>query len=337
MAEAAGVSPTTVSHALSGKGRISEKTRTRVSETAEKLGYRPNRSAQRLVSGHSGLIALYAGNSSSPTGRLSSALPDYPFIMNIAMAASIEAVEQGLSMALSSQTADAPPLLDMGVDGAIIIDPETNDPLNQELNDSGVPVVTIGRVLGAAEEENPYWVDVDHHAITTNALDHLKKRGADRIAAISAPAGPSYVKDSLDGYKDWCGKAGHEPLFETLGGIDFEQETRRATRNLLALAEPPDAIFSHLQPVSVEILREAVAQGLDVPEDLMILTMSDDTKVNQLDGTDLPDLTGCDLNPARSGLEAVQMLATLIAGEEPSHPHVTVPAEIIPRESTNRK
>ena len=58
VADAAGVSPTTVSHALNGKGRISEETRTRVIEAAKKLGYEPNRNAQRMVSGGSGLIAF---------------------------------------------------------------------------------------------------------------------------------------------------------------------------------------------------------------------------------------------------------------------------------------
>lgn len=337
VADAAGVSPTTVSHALSGKGRISEQTRIRVAETAASLGYRPNRSAQHLVTGSSGLIALYAGNSSTPTGRLTSSLPDYPFIMNIAMAASIEAIEQGLSMALSSQTSEAPGLLQMGVDGAVIIDPEVNDAVNEEFFEAGIPVVTVGRILGAPEEMNEHWVDVDHYKITIEVLDHLKKRGAERVAVISAPVGPSYVADSLEGYKAWCESTGQEPLFHTLDGRDYEQETRTATKALIDARDRPDAIFCHLQPVSVEVLRAVIGEGLSVPDEIMIATMSDDTKVNNPDGSAMPDLTGCNLHPEQTAVEAVRMLATLVAGEEPANPHVYVPAEITPRESTNRR
>lgn len=337
VADAAGVSPTTVSHALSGKGRISEQTRIRVTETAAKLGYRPNRSAQQLVTGNSGLIALYAGNSSTPTGRLTSSLPDYPFIMNIAMAASIEAIEEGLSMALSSQTSEATNLIQMGIDGAVIIDPEVKDPVNEELFEAGIPVVTVGRILGAPEEMNEHWVDVDHYKITIEVLDHLKKRGAERVAVISAPVGPSYVADSLEGYKAWCESTAQEPLFHTLEGNDYEQETRRATKALLEEKEPPDAIFCHLQPVSVEVLRSVIAEGISVPDEMMIATMSDDTRVNNLNGSGMPDLTGCNLNPEQTAVEAVRMLSTLIAGDEPANPHVYIPAEITARESTNRR
>lgn len=337
VADAAGVSPTTVSHALSGKGRISEQTKTRVTETAERLGYKPNRSAQHLATGNSGLIALYAGNSSTPAGRLTSSLPDYPFIMNIAMAASIEAIEQGLSMALSSQTNGASGLLQMGVDGAIIVDPEVKDPVYKQFFEAGIPVVTVGRVLGVPEEINRYWVDVDHRKVTIEALEHLVKRGAKKIAAISAPAGPSYVKDSLDGYKEWCEQMRQEPLFHTLEGQDYEKETRHATKALLEEADPPDAIFCHLQPVSVEVLRATIAAGLSVPDELMIATMSDDTKVNNLRGSGLPDLTGCNLRPEQTAVEAVRLLASLIADQEPANSKVFVPAEITARESTNRK
>ncbi len=58
VAAAAGVSITTVSHALSGKGRLPEKTRERVREVAEQLEYRPNVNARKLGGGGSGLLAL---------------------------------------------------------------------------------------------------------------------------------------------------------------------------------------------------------------------------------------------------------------------------------------
>ena len=57
VAREAGVSVTTVSHALNDKGRLNPETRRRVRDVADALGYRPNPAARSLVSGRTGLIA----------------------------------------------------------------------------------------------------------------------------------------------------------------------------------------------------------------------------------------------------------------------------------------
>src|SRR6185295_14136328 len=58
VAAAAGVSITTVSDALNGKGRLPDETRSRVREVADRLGYRPSAAARTLRTGRSGLIGL---------------------------------------------------------------------------------------------------------------------------------------------------------------------------------------------------------------------------------------------------------------------------------------
>src|SRR5215217_2721655 len=58
VASAVGVSVTTVSHALNDKGRVDASTRERIRMTADRLGYRPDRTALRLRSGRNGTLAL---------------------------------------------------------------------------------------------------------------------------------------------------------------------------------------------------------------------------------------------------------------------------------------
>jgi DNA-binding LacI/PurR family transcriptional regulator len=60
VASAAGVSATTVSHALNGKGRLPPGTRERVHRIAEELGYRPNATARHLAGGKTGVLGLAA-------------------------------------------------------------------------------------------------------------------------------------------------------------------------------------------------------------------------------------------------------------------------------------
>ena len=60
VARLAGVSPATVSIVLNGKGKVSEETRKKVEEAAQKLGYRPNIVARSLVRGKTNTILLCA-------------------------------------------------------------------------------------------------------------------------------------------------------------------------------------------------------------------------------------------------------------------------------------
>ncbi|MEG0448119.1 MAG: LacI family DNA-binding transcriptional regulator, partial [Comamonas sp.] len=68
VARQAGVSRTTVSHALNGRGQVDPATRLKVEEAARALGYRPNRHAQRLRTGGANMIALMSSMPATVSG-----------------------------------------------------------------------------------------------------------------------------------------------------------------------------------------------------------------------------------------------------------------------------
>src|SRR4029450_6603446 len=118
VAREAGVSVTTVSHALNDKGRLNPETRARVREVADRLGYRPNPAARSLVSGKTGVIAVMPSLPEEP--KLSSrASPSSPGSLTAAPAAPV-AGAWGLGV--------APPLWSdfvwerVPLDGVIVID-----------------------------------------------------------------------------------------------------------------------------------------------------------------------------------------------------------------------
>src|SRR5580704_2616877 len=90
VAAEAGVSITTVSHALNGKGRISETTRLHVQEAAKRLGYRPNSVARNLAGGRTGLIGLAV--SQTLGGQF--AIADFAYYSQLMSAASIAAFDR---------------------------------------------------------------------------------------------------------------------------------------------------------------------------------------------------------------------------------------------------
>jgi AcrR family transcriptional regulator len=141
VAAAAGVSVTTVSHALNGKGRLPDATRERVRDVAERLGYRPSAAARNLVGGKTGLLGLTV---SQPAGR-PLVVGDFAYFVDLMSAASAAAIQRGYALVLTPGE-HGRHWPDIDLDGAIVVDPVAGDPLVQELRQRNVPVVTTGRV-----------------------------------------------------------------------------------------------------------------------------------------------------------------------------------------------
>lgn len=206
VARAAAVSPTTVSHALNNRGYVDPRTREKVRMVAEKLGYRPSVRAQRLRGGSAQTVGLVASMPSS----IAAGPSKLGFFMEVAASAAETALMHGFAMIL------VPPLetqLELGqfdIDGAIVVEPEENDPATTRLRALGVPVVSLGRQPGA-EAEIPY---IDLHSYSTGQLllDHLYERGSRRIALmIGSGRRHSYI-DVAAAYSDFAAGHGIEPI-----------------------------------------------------------------------------------------------------------------------------
>ena len=115
VAREAGVSITTVSHALNGRGQVDPNTRAAVREVAKRLGYRPNRHAQQLRTGASHIVALVSSMPFAVAGGPSR----LGFMMEIAAVAAGVALSHGLALILVPPSErGAGTLEQLGLDGA---------------------------------------------------------------------------------------------------------------------------------------------------------------------------------------------------------------------------
>lgn len=326
VAAAAGVSITTVSHALNGKGRISDETRQRVHGVAQRLGYRPNSVARNLAGGRSGLIGL----SVSQTLKGQFAIADFAYYAQLMSAASVAAFDHGYALLVLASGTKKSAWRNLVLDGLIVVDPIRDDQVWAEFNSRGIPVVTTGRMPG---EPDGYWIDSDHFTATPAILDHIAAGGAQRIALVGTPPVTSYGTDTREAYERWCEQHRQEPIVVIARQDLGEQAGYEATVKLLSRARPPDAIYTMLDRMGLGVLLAAQTQGVSVPRDLQVAccTDSEACKLGH------PPLTALSLNPEQIGREAVEMVATLIEDQEPPDPHVMVPFGIVKRRSTRRR
>src|SRR5438128_5306413 len=183
VAREAGVSVTTVSHALNGRGFVDPATRERVKETARKLGYRPNLHAQRLRGGGAHTIVLF----SSMPFAVAAGPSRLGFLMEVAAVAAAAALTRGLALVLAPPLEAAQLPLDvLDVDGALVVEPALQDRNVDYLLERGVPIVSVGKQPGAVHAI-PY---VDIHSATTTRLllQHLYSQEARRIALVIGSA-----------------------------------------------------------------------------------------------------------------------------------------------------
>lgn len=315
VARAAGVSTTTVSHVLSGNGRVHPETRSRVNDMVDQLGYRPNPVAANLRRSTFGSIGLVL-----PPASL-----NYSFYSELMIGASEVLLEESTALSLIPPSADPTQLSEVPVDALIIAEPRANDPVAQELTKNGTPMVLCeGTPDNLAP--NMWTVDSDTTASVGATLDHLVAAGARRIVAV--------VVDPVL----WWGR-------NVLAAIDAWELTNdcRVRRGIIPFAVSPtqardqirsllhdgwaDALLVCHEGLGASALATAHRLGRQVPSDLLIACT--------VDGPDLLALetpvTALDLRPRIIGQEAARLIL-----ERPAQPGRTVVPQLNVRASTGR-
>lgn len=300
VAAAAGVSLTTVSDSLSGKGRIPDDTRRRVREVAEQLGYRPNALAQQLRGAGLGLIGYViapAAEASMTTVWYWSAL------MNHATEA---ALSRSHALVLLPYDPALLQSMRIPVDGAIVVDPVRGDEVLKALRATGMPVVTVGRDLSAPEEP---WVDDDTVA-GTKAMLTATVRPGERIAVLTLDPVKSYIHDTIQGAQAWAAEHRSPIGVHTVGA--FSADELDPALDAILDAERADVIVAQNDRLGMALVRHLRARSVNVPGQVRLVCASDAPELDHA----RPSVTATRQHPDRVGTLAVEIVIKLIAGQE---------------------
>ncbi|GAC1389565.1 MAG: substrate-binding domain-containing protein [Variovorax sp.] len=306
VAREAGVSPTTVSHALNGRGQVDARTRERVEKAALTLGYRPNRHAQRLRTGEAHMIVLLSSMPFAVAGGPSR----LGFLMEIAAVAAAAALTRSLALVLAPPVETGQmPLELLDVDGALVVEPSARDPNVEYLKRRGLPVVAIGKP-SSARDTIPY-VDI-HSAQTTGLLlDHLYAQGARKVAMVLGSAQRNSYVEAEATYRTTVAVRGQSCLLSVVDETRGEDGGYEAARALMVAHPDIDAFCIPVDAFAVGAVRALAQSGHRVPQDVMIATRYDGVRARMCD----PPLTAVNLHLDEIARQAIDLLFDHLHGD----------------------
>lgn len=295
-----GISPSTVSRALKDHPDISAETKKAVNELAEKLNYQPN------------IVALSLRQ--KKTNTIGVIIPEIVHFFFSTVISGIEdvAYQAGYNVIITQsnesyqrEVTDTKALFNSRVDGMLIsVSRETtNFDHIESIISKGVPIVFYDRMYS---NPNTSKVIVDDYQGAREAVLHLIDQGCKRIAHLEGAPNLIISKDRLRGYQDALTERNMEVRenYTVVCPSNSYDEGLKATKKLLSLPTPPDAIFANNDPMAMGAMTAIKEKGLKIPRDVAVVGFS-----NWFFGELMePSLTTVDQPGFEMGQEAARLL-----------------------------
>jgi DNA-binding LacI/PurR family transcriptional regulator len=315
VARCARVSRATAARALGGYGAVSPQARVRVSAAAEQLGYRVHAPARSMITGR--------------TNTLGVVVPD---IENVFFARVLRGIadvgrEEGFEILVANtderaerEIASLDLLIRNRVDG-VVIAPASRTHVEHLVSArrAGLQVVVVDRSVPDLDADT---VLVDNVAAARSVVERLLQAGHRRIAMVAGrvgdPAGATRqasdvatTSDRVAGYRQALASAGiaFRPEFLRMGGSRRE-DARAVALDLLALREPPTAVFASDSILALGVLQAVRANGLSTPADISLIAFDDPDWAQSVD----PPLTVIEQPGYRIGVTAARRLIDRVRG-----------------------
>ncbi len=326
VAREAGVSMATVSRVVNNNPNVKPQTRKKVYEAIERLGYRPN--------------AVARGLASKKTTTVGVVIPDIANANFAEVARGIEDIANMYHYNIILTNADkrkekeirvVNTLLEKQVDGLLFMGGVVTDEHIQAFQTSNVPIV----LCATTDEKNTMpSVDIDHEGAAFDAVGKLIQEGHRSIAMISGTLqDPANGYARFQGYKRALEKAGipYREDYVRVGNYKYESGIE-ATEYFLQLPERPTAIFAATDEMAIGAIHCLQDAGLKVPEDVSVIGIDNSRMASMV----RPLLTTVAQPMYDIGAVSMRLLTKLMKKETVENAKVTLPHELIVRQSVGR-
>lgn len=321
IAEALGVSKTTVSRAISGKGRIGNATRDRVLQYIDEHNFTPNAIAKGLAQSRTFNIGWVIPGDY--------ALADLPFFQNCLLGVSEMASPMQYDILVSmvgehdiSQLERA--VTNHKIDGAILSRTLENDEPARYLLEQGVPFVAIG----LSRQEETIWIDHDHLTACKELTSLLLLKGCRRIGLIGGDQTHIVTRSRLNGflqaYAEMKLKPDRDDLYlDVLSPVRVE----KAVEELLE--KKVDCIVCMDDAICASTLNHLKKRNVRIPEDVKVASFYNSAALE----TNAPAITALHFDAVELGRESCRILLNHIDGKKVSR-QTLLGYDIILKEST---
>lgn len=312
----------TVSHALSGRRKVSPATVARIQAAIEQLDYRPNALAQAMITGRSQTLGLV--------------LPDIvnPFFAHVARGAQDMARDRGYSLILcnsdlrpTSELRYVDTLLAHQVDGIMFMPGSTSaDQALERLVRSGIRYVLVDEALPGPESVGVF---SDNEDGGRQAGRHLLDLGVRRPVFIGGPNELPTVREKETGFRQALAKAGIEPVASRYGRYRTDAGFAMV-RSLLDEGIRFDGLFAADDLLALGAIQALRSAGRQVPQEVAVCGF------DGMPGGELwtPSMTTIAQRIHELGATAIRLLVDLIEGRLVAIPRVVLPVSLLVRDST---
>ena len=318
VAQASGVSITTVSRVINKIGTVKEANRAKVMRAVKELKFQPSVLAQRLATGKSNVVALV--------------IPRYEGVFYsfyaLELIRGVGTMCEVLKLDLLLHLTDARATLSLrGVGGVIFSDIIGNRAQLEDSLAQGIPSVVINYYV---DDLDVSCIAVDNAGGAENAVNYLIGLGHKKIAHITGDVMTQAAAKRLEGYKRALEKNSipvrKDYIFET----DYSRgAARSAAEKLIKAQDPATAVFVASDAMALEVMAVARELGKNIPNDLSIVGFDDNPS-----GLYGPvGLTTVRQPLIRMAEESVKELNRLIGLNKKSIKKILLPAELVIRES----
>lgn len=330
IAKQAGVSPTTVSFVLNGKGkekRISETVIKKINKIAAKLKYKPNQLARGLRTGKTKTIGLIVEDIANP------------FFSLLAKVVEDEADKSGYKVLYSStedNLAKAQGLLEVlkyrQVDGYIITPTKGLEKDIESLQETGKPIILIDRYFPNVSTN---YVVLDNYQGAFDAAAHLVQQGYKNIGIVTTTSSQVQMRDRFNGFEAGLKSKDISLEKQYIKRLAFDQQRPAFIAEMKKFLESVpelDAIFfatNYLGIYGIEAIRSL---GLQIGKDMGMISF-DDHDIFRLN---TPSIS-CVAQPIEEmGGHIVKVLMDEIQNPTEERHHVVLGPSLMIRESTEK-
>ena len=319
VARLAGVTPTTVSRVINNRGYISEKTKKRVHEAMDELGYQPNEIARSLTKQKSNTIGVIVPHISHPYfAKLISNLEneaskkDYKIILCNSKEKA-EKEKQYLDMCKSNRVA-----------GIVLCSGNVE---SNKINTGDIPVVLLEKNF----EEGKLGIQCDNYQGGKLATEHLIECGCKKVLHFSGVIDEEMPADNREkAFIDTCIKNSVKYYIKKFDINTYNQmDYYEAIKDTIAEIKEIDGIFASSDLIAAQVIQVCNELNIRIPQDIKLVGF-DDVEISKLT---TPTITTIHQPIKEMSKLAVELIDTKYTNVEIDK-QIIVPVELVVRNST---